>query len=911
MAQTQKQHLILIGITLFVSALILLPWYPAQLICGLLLIGVLPGCALLTAIRPHSTVLNLRDSWLYLAIPLSYGLSITLLLMMAFLRLPFNKLSVLFALGGLTLLGLLVSWYRSAKTAPHPNPLPKARESTAHPEGEGERLYNVGGLGKRVLTPPDLTWLTIILLLAGFIRMVNVGFSDHQGDEADILFRAVSLVYGQVETLLTHSKGPGEILLLNAIGALTGRFDELTARLPFSLAGTFSIGLIFLMGRRFFGRSIGVIAGLLAAIDGVFVSYARTAQYQSVVLLLTLAAIWLLFEFYEDKQRTRLTHALGTFLLAASFLVHFETVLLLPVAGWLTIGYFSDRLPATDYGHLVKDVLGALLRLWPSIILFITMLGIFYIPFFLNPAIGKTGEYLEGRIGGGDQPPFNNLDHFFYFEGLKYNAVYYVALFDLILIGVLIALLLRSHPLNISWLRRPLPQVASALVTVIAFALLFTGAFKLSALTFALAFALFFGLIILSADLSPSHRTLLLWIAPPFWIYVFLVNRPGKHHYLFLAALTLLLAWGVVYGWRWLMERWSFLKQPMGQWVAGGIGLILLSIFFTHTAMVLLRSDLEYVLTYPAQKSALFPTDSDYPYGTRIGFGYPFRLGWQKVGELRRTGQISDSWAGNDGGNSPEWYMLGSEPTFCYPEYVLRGDITYKGDEDFDVSFDIDNFGYRPIYRISVNDQQRMTIFAFDPLGQRGDPIEMTGTPTANAPVTVADFVSFFTSTSPEPAFRPDAPLVLGEGSELKLNAPEAYLERAQQLEGRIALIGYDLASEYAVPNSILPITLYWQTNTTVSLRYKVFVHLISSEGQLWAQADDFPVCGTSHTNSWEPNELVLDRHLLHLPPDMPPGEYTMIVGMYEPDLNLRLNYFDIANNEQGNSLNVGVVSVK
>jgi hypothetical protein len=94
-------------------------------------------------------------------------------------------------------------------------------------------------------------------------------------------------------------------------------------------------------------------------------------------------------------------------------------------------------------------------------------------------------------------------------------------------------------------------------------------------------------------------------------------------------------------------------------------------------------------------------------------------------------------------------------------------------------------------------------------------------------------------------------------------------------------------------------------------LRYKVFVHLIGQDGQNWAQADDFPVCGASHANTWQPGQVVLDRHLLKLPPNLPPGDYTLLVGMYEPDLDLRLNYFDIAGNEQGNSLVVGKLNVK
>ena len=50
---------------------------------------------------------------------------------------------------------------------------------------------------------------------------------------------------------------------------------------------------------------------------------------------------------------------------------------------------------------------------------------------------------------------------------------------------------------------------------------------------------------------------------------------------------------------------------------------------------------------------------------------------------------------------------------------------------------------------------------------------------------------------------------------------------------------------------------------------------------------------------------------MLKLPPDLSTGDYTLRVGMYEPDLNLRLNYFDLAGNEQGNSLMIGTLNVK
>jgi hypothetical protein len=261
--------------------------------------------------------------------------------------------------------------------------------------------------------------------------------------------------------------------------------------------------------------------------------------------------------------------------------------------------------------------------------------------------------------------------------------------------------------------------------------------------------------------------------------------------------------------------------------------------------------------------------------------------------------------------------MLGASYTPCYPRYVLRGEITYKGDEDFDVPFDPNNFGYRPAYRLWGNGQLRMTILEFDPTDQV-KVVDLHETAHFDPPVTAANFADTMSSqaTSPHPEMVLDPPLILGEGSELKNNAPSKYVERAKQLAGRVALVGYDVDERFAQPDGIVPITLYWQAQSLLSLRYKVFVHLLSpplaeEQAGVVAQADDFPACGASPTNTWSPGALTRDRHLLKLPPDLPPGDYTLLVGMYEPDLNLRLNYFDVAGNEQGNSLTVGRLKVK
>ncbi|MFN8460032.1 MAG: DUF1616 domain-containing protein [Anaerolineae bacterium] len=894
---------------------IIWPWYPLQLLAGLGLIAFLPGYALLSALWPRSADSSLSNSerWL-LAVPLSCSLTIVISLLIVFTHAPLNIFVMVGSLAGITILFNLLAGQRRLGAT-----------------------YNIPTLQSPISNLQALDfWLILILLLAALFRIVNIHYSDYQGDEADILLRAVSLVYGHTEAILTHSKGPGEILLLNAIGALTGRFDEQTARLPFALAGTISVGLLVLLGQALFKRPVGLLAGLLAALDGVFVSYARTAQYQSVVLLLTLGTIFCFFRFYQSNGQSRRWHGLGAFLLAAAFLFHFEALFLLPLVLFLTLAPLARQAKVeaissrfTFYTARALSVplasLWGVLRLWPSLLIFILPVAAFYVPFLLNPNVNSTGAYLENRVSGGSLPPFNNLSHFFYFEALKYNSAYFVALFDALLLAVLIGTLAGVHALRAfggsrgEGGRKANFSPVLLLIRLLAAMMILCGAVlawmelsQSAAWLLAGGFGLFLALVILWPQTPLPQRLLWLWLAPSFWVYALLVNRPGKHHYLFLGALTLWVAWAAWQGWHWIDRRWPVLNRPAGRWAAIIFGLALMVLCRTrHHAFW--RSDLEYILTYPDYRSSLYPTGRDFPYGTRIGFGYPFRLGWQLVGQMRRTGQLQGDWAGNDDGNAPRWYMLGQAPTPCYPRYVLRGEVTYKGDPDFDVPFDPVSFGYRPRYRLWGNDRLRLTILEFNPTDQP-EVVDLTEPPRFEPPVTAADFAAVMSlpeGTTPPPQVRLDPALVLGEGSELKNNAPPAYVERAQQLTGRVALLGYDVDMPHAHPGDILPITLYWQAQSLLSLRYKVFIHLLSAEGNVVAQADDFPACGTSHANSWSSGVVILDRHLLKLAPDLPPGDYTFLVGMYEPDLNLRLNYFDVAGNEQGNSLNVGALKIK
>jgi hypothetical protein len=90
-----------------------------------------------------------------------------------------------------------------------------------------------------------------------------------------------------------------------------------------------------------------------------------------------------------------------------------------------------------------------------------------------------------------------------------------------------------------------------------------------------------------------------------------------------------------------------------------------------------------------------------------------------------------------------------------------------------------------------------------------------------------------------------------------------------------------------ALPASIsvgapLRFTLIWQSLQPTPNRYTVFVHILDETGQLVAQQDREPQSGFAATQLWQPGMVFSDEYTLELPPDLPPGEFSVRVGLYD-----------------------------
>lgn len=97
-----------------------------------------------------------------------------------------------------------------------------------------------------------------------------------------------------------------------------------------------------------------------------------------------------------------------------------------------------------------------------------------------------------------------------------------------------------------------------------------------------------------------------------------------------------------------------------------------------------------------------------------------------------------------------------------------------------------------------------------------------------------------------------------------------------------ILLTGYALNATTYAPGDIAQVTLFWQALAPLDTRYKVFVHVSPAfDEPPLTQHDGEPAGGSRPTAGWLPGEVIADNHGLLIPPDAPPGDYLVIVGVY------------------------------
>jgi 4-amino-4-deoxy-L-arabinose transferase-like glycosyltransferase len=133
---------------------------------------------------------------------------------------------------------------------------------------------------------------------------------------------------------------------------------------------------------------------------------------------------------------------------------------------------------------------------------------------------------------------------------------------------------------------------------------------------------------------------------------------------------------------------------------------------------------------------------------------------------------------------------------------------------------------------------------------------------------------------------------------------PNPFIILNQPFGHQVTLLGYDLTdaegrliTNYQLPITNLRLTLYWRVEAPLEADYTTFFHLRSEANETVAQMDRPPANGRYPTSLWDPVEVIIDE--ITLPVDqVPPGQYTPVIGLYDRAADTRLPIEGIPENE-------------
>jgi hypothetical protein len=112
--------------------------------------------------------------------------------------------------------------------------------------------------------------------------------------------------------------------------------------------------------------------------------------------------------------------------------------------------------------------------------------------------------------------------------------------------------------------------------------------------------------------------------------------------------------------------------------------------------------------------------------------------------------------------------------------------------------------------------------------------------------------------------------------------------------EQGIRLQGYGVDSSALRSSGLLTLTVQWQPEATIAHDYMLFAHLLNQQGQVVAQIDAPPAGHAHPIQAWQPQRYYRWRHPMPVPADLPPGQYWLALGLYNPENAGRLHLRDM-----------------
>jgi len=362
------------------------------------------------------------------------------------------------------------------------------------------------------------------------------------------------------------------------------------------------------------------------------------------------------------------------------------------------------------------------------------------------------------------------------------------------------------------------------------------------------------GLVIGWRTLRNQILLLVLWFVPFFILYIFIMRYPGTHFYLLMESWCLLAAVPLA------ALTQSHRIRPALRWAGLALVTTWLLVSAGYLYLTFLRQSPEYVINYDQTRVPFYWA----PYGENIPakprFGFPLQEGWKAVGTLAEWGCLGESFASSERSRVlRRWYL----PAVARYRFDQLPDYIYVTRHVQEVNIDFTDEvleGYQRVGEVRVRDEPRIELWAREPL------------PVPYVTYYVEDF-ALFDQIVPALDGWPDPTVRLSD----------------EDLGGVVVLESAGLADTTTSRGDLLHLLLVWRPMQSLPTDYKLFVHLADESGQPLAQWDGYPCSNTGRTSRWTAGESVRDHVLLRIPDDVPPGEYSLLAGFYDPATGARL----------------------
>ena len=820
-----RRQVILLSAALVLAALVwLMPWPLWRYGLGFVLLWVIPGLSWARLI-PHQALD--RAERFAVGLGLNFVITPLLVLLLVYIPGPVPRASLLVATVVVIGLSVLV---RACIHLLRKRALSPVR---ARVDGDADIAKRSLSTAVQWLWREGWVWLLIALLIGVSLRVVNLNYTEFEGDGARVMMRAARALEGDEAIIFQHDKGPFQLTMVMPGWRLVGMTNEWMSRLPFILASVLGLVAIFLCGRRLGHPHAGGIAVSLLAIEGYLVGLGRGLKHHNLVFALTTLGLLCLFAYYK-KGRGSLV-VTGAVFFAGAALAHYDAVLLLP-AGLLVVVAKLWRDRQQGLRVIVPVAVAGLVGF--------VLLGLFYLPFVRNPHIGATSYYLSGRVGG---QAYNNLWPTFELSSV-YNSVYFLAALALALVGQML----------IAWGRwgRGGLAICGTLVVVAVVGFVYPELLDIEGMALAwVPFAILFLGATLAPRQSAGDRALWLWLGVPALFFLFFVSLPLTHVYTIFLAWAMLAGLGLEHLGRWLVKR-----SRTALCAAAAIGVAAYVLCSAYAVMLFVDYTPEYLREFPESKSPVYWTPYDQK-PIEIGlYGFPYRVGWKVVGALFDQGRLAGTYSSNEKPRATAYYTRQALRLDCAsPDmYIVASDVH----DAVSLRWDQIKAEYHKTIVVTVGGQPRLTIY------ERG----AVDSPTVYREEEWAHL--FDLNTTPENVAALDS-------YDTAQEVVEGYVPREVFIGDFAHLLGYKVDDVYAIPGGYVELTLFWQAQGPAPIDYQVFTHLHDGETMM-GQLDGQPVCSTNPTSQWQAGELIVDPYRIPIRGDAPPGSVPLIIGMYD-----------------------------